>query len=301
MQVRKAGAVAIGALAAVAAIGSPAMAYGPANQDTAAAKNLAPVGDPALIASPLGIAGPDAAGPASTAVAKAGDPFFQPLITIGTGSSVDAAAWQICGSNSVAGPGVTVASGQPVTVVGDCGNAHTQLHQGTGPGLISILDDSSVNALPWQVCGSTAVAGVGAVVAVDSPATVTGDCDNATTHITGGKDPMGPQSLISVLGGSAVNALAWQVCGSTAVMGLGVAAGVNSPTTVLGSCKDSNTTISVKEPGAIIPVLDNVVLDVLPLQVCQQDSLFSLVGLSPAINSPANVLGGCVPPSATYE
>jgi hypothetical protein len=70
---------------------------------------------------------------------------------------------------------------------------------------------------------------------------------------------------------------------------------------VLGSCKDSNTSISVKEPGAVLPVLDNVVLDVLPLQVCQQDSLFSLVGLSPAINSPANVVGGCLPPSATFE
>lgn len=290
MQVRKAGAVAIGALAAVAAIGTPAAAVpgtGPSHHDDA------------------GVTAASALTPATDAVAKdlakAGSPYFQPLITIGTGSSVQAASWQVCGSNTVAGPGVTIASGKPVTVVGDCANSYVHLNQAAGPGLISILDDSSVNALPWQVCGSTAVAGVGAVAAIGSPATVTGDCDNATTHIMGGKDPQQPRSLVSVLGGSAVNALAWQVCGSTAVMGLGVAAGVNSPTTVVGSCKDSNTTVSVKEPGAVIPILDNVVLDVLPLQVCASDSLFSLVGLSPAINSPANVLGGCHGPSATYE
>ena len=286
MQVRKVGAVAVGALATVAAIGAPAAATpaGPSHHD-----------DAAVAAS--------AAVPSDTAKAldKVGEPFFQPLITIGVGSSVNAAAWQVCGSNTVAGPGATVSSGTPNTVLGDCTNANVKLKQDAVPGIISILDDSSVNAVPWQVCGSNAVAGVGLVAATNSPATVTGDCDNANTQITGGKNPAGPNSLISVLSGSVVNAAAWQVCGSTAVMGVGAAAGLNSPTTVVGTCRDSNNKISMREPQADIPVLSNVVLDVLPLQICQQDSLLSLVGLSPALNSPANVFGGCVPPHAIYE
>ncbi|NUT34138.1 MAG: hypothetical protein HOV79_13815 [Hamadaea sp.] len=287
MQVRKVGAVAAGALATVAAIGAPAAAMpsaGAAHSDGSAVAVTA--------AAPAGTA---------KALDKVGEPFFQPLITIGVGSSVNAAAWQICGSNAVAGPGAVVTSGTPHTVFGDCTNANVKLKQDTVPGIISILDDTSVNAVPWQVCGSNVVAGVGVTASVSSPATVTGDCDNANTLITDGKNPAGPNSLISVLSGSAVNALAWQVCGSTAVMGVGVSAGVNSPTTVLGTCRDSNNKISVREPQADIPVLSNVVLDVLPLQICEQNSLLSLVGLSPTVNSPANVLGGCIPPHAIYE
>jgi len=285
MQVRKVGAVAVGALATVAAIGAPAAAT--------------PAGtthhDDAVTASAAAVSG------TAKALDKIGEPFFQPLLTIGVGSSVNAAAWQICGSNAVAGPGATITSGSPHTVIGDCTNANVKLKQDAVPGIISILDDTSVNAAPWQVCGSNVVAGVGLTASVNSPATVTGDCDNANTQITGGKNPGGPNSLISVLSGSVVNAAAWQACGSTAVMGAGVSAGVNSPTTVIGTCRDSNNKISVREPQADIPVLSNVVLDVLPLQICQQDSLLSLVGLSPALNSPANVFGGCVPPHAIYE
>jgi len=35
----------------------------------------------------------------------------------------------------------------------------------------------------WQVCGSDAVAGVGAVVNVNSPNVVYGDCNNANVTI----------------------------------------------------------------------------------------------------------------------
>ncbi|NUT17847.1 MAG: hypothetical protein HOV77_01555 [Hamadaea sp.] len=284
MQVRKVGAVAVGALATVAAIGGPAAAApGLTTQQNAATTTTA------------------TATGAAKALDKVGEPFFQPLITIGTGSSINAAAWQICGSNAVAGPGAVITSGTPHTQLGDCTNSNVKLKQDTVPGLISILDDTSVNAVPWQVCGSNVVAGVGLQAAINSPATVVGDCDNANTQITDGKNVAGPSSLVSVLSGSIVNAAAWQVCGSTAVMGLGVSAGFDSPTTVTGTCRDSNNSISVREPQAAIPVLSNVVLDVLPLQVCEQDSLISLVGLSPAINSPANVLGGCVPPHTIYQ
>ncbi len=47
--------------------------------------------------------------------------------------------------------------------------------------LIGVLDDSVVNAAPWQVCGATAVAGVGGAVPLFSPNTVIGGCNNADT------------------------------------------------------------------------------------------------------------------------
>ena len=50
--------------------------------------------------------------------------------------------------------------------------------------LISILDGSVINILPWQICGSTAVAGVGGAVPVNSPNTVLGSCNNANTAIS---------------------------------------------------------------------------------------------------------------------
>ncbi|WP_027343785.1 hypothetical protein [Hamadaea tsunoensis] len=313
MQVRKVGAVAVGALATVAAFGAPAAAapYGPpvshddgavrtATDATPAAgvQRSAPAG-PADLGSTLG--GALGLGLDKDAPAKIGGSGFQPLISIGAGSSVMAAPWQVCGSTAVAGVGGAASQGTPNTVIGDCSNSHVQLKQDGVPGLISILDDSDVDALPWQVCGSNVVAGVGATVASSSPATVTGDCTNAQTHITGGADATGPKSLISVLSGSAVHALPWQVCGSTAVMGLGVAAGLNSPTTVIGGCDNSRISITKRANPAVIPLLSNVGLNVLPLQACASDSLFSLVGLSPAIDSPANVLGGCDAGGVTYE
>jgi len=48
--------------------------------------------------------------------------------------------------------------------------------------LLSILDNAVINVLPWQICGSTTVAGVGGAVPVNSPNTVLGSCNNANTQ-----------------------------------------------------------------------------------------------------------------------
>lgn len=48
--------------------------------------------------------------------------------------------------------------------------------------LIGILDGSAVQALPWQFCGSDLIAGLG--VTSQRPATMSGNCDNATVNIT---------------------------------------------------------------------------------------------------------------------
>jgi hypothetical protein len=216
----------------------------------------------------------------------------QPLITIGVGSSLKAVPWQICGSNAVGGAGGT-GSTAPNTVIGDCTNANVLLKQDTAPGLISILDDTSVQALPWQVCGSNAVMGVGVTAAVGSPSTVTGDCYNSN-QIIAAPDGTGPNSLLSVLSGSVVNLAPWQVCGSSAVAGVGAVVATNSPTTVLGDCVNATAIIEPRANQAEIPLLSNTDLTLLPWQWCGENSPLSLVGLVVPLNSPAFVGGECI-------
>lgn len=291
MQIGKAGIVAAGALATVAVMGSAATA--------------APAAGPAL-ADPLRTAATtlkqaaiqQATGQARTAVsAVARGPqqdVRQPLISIANGSALTAAAWQACGSTSSQVVSASVALTSPNTVLGDCANGNVLIRQGKVQGVISILDDTSVNALPIQICGSNAaVAGVTA--AISSPATVVGDCFNANTLIAEPKEGAqeAPRSVVSLLSGSVVNAAAVQVCGSTASI-VGVAAAVRSPTTVLGDCYNSNSTIQKRDDAAVIPLLSNQVLDILPLQTCAASGLLGQLGPALPIGSPAFVAGQCV-------
>lgn len=281
MQIGKAGMVAAGALATVAVMGSAAAAAPAANAAT---------GDPTA-ATALKLR-PELTPPSGTLGPLLDGDVKQPLITIGVGSAIKAAPWQVCGSNAVAGVGAAVGS-SPNTVIGDCKNANVLLRQDTVPGLISILDDTSVMALPWQVCGSNAVAGVGATVAMNSPDTVTGDCHNANNVITAPNGD-GPNSLLSLLSGSVVNLLPWQVCGSSAVAGVGAVVAVNSPTTVLGDCVNATAMVEPRANQAEIPILSNVDLTILPYQWCGTNDPISLVGLVIPLNSPALVGGECI-------
>ena len=47
--------------------------------------------------------------------------------------------------------------------------------------IVGVLNGSVTNVAPWQICGSTTVAGVGGAVPLNSPNTVLGDCNNANT------------------------------------------------------------------------------------------------------------------------
>lgn len=120
-----------------------------------------------------------------------GRPYPQPpqyhdqsLVSVGSGSAVQVAAWQVCGSSAVAGVGATVAVNSDHLMYGDCNNANahiTAYHH--HPALASVLDNSHVSVASWQVCGSTAVAGVGATASINSANVVYGDCNNANTVI----------------------------------------------------------------------------------------------------------------------
>ncbi len=285
MQIGKAGVVAAGALATVAVMGSAASA--------APAGHVA-TGDPtAATALKLGSDRPTELAPPSASLPLLSGDVKQPLITIGLSSTIKAAPWQVCGSNAVGGVGGTGNSGAPNTVVGSCRNANVMLKQHTTPGLISILDDSSVMALPWQICGSNAVGGVGVTVAMNSPDTVTGDCFNAN-NVINAPNGVGPNSLLSLLSGSVVNLLPWQVCGSSAVAGVGGVVALNSPTSVLGNCVDATATVVPRPNPAEIPLLSNVDLTILPYQWCGTNDPISLVGLVIPLNSPAFVGGQCI-------
>lgn len=288
MQVGKVGVVAAGALATVAAMGSAASAASGApthaatgNTTAATALKLGPARSTES-APPSGTLGPLLDGNRN-----------QPLITIGLSSAIKAAPWQVCGSNTVGGAGGTAKAGVANTVLGSCRNANVMLDQDTTPGVISILDDSSVMALPWQVCGSNAVGGVGVTVAMNTPDTVTGDCYNANNLIAA-PPGVGPKSMLSVLSGSVVNLLPWQVCGSSAVGGVGGVVAVNSPTTVLGKCVNGTAIIAPRPNQAQMPVLSNVDLTLLPYQWCGTNDPISLLGLVVPLNSPAFVGGECI-------
>lgn len=282
MQIKKAGAVAIGAIATVAAMGTSAAASpitGP-GQATASAKAFAePKADIHALTDALGLNG---------------DFRPQPLLSIFGGSSLQVSPAQFCGSTVVGGLGAAAATGSPNTVLGDCDNSRVTLTQDEVPALISLFDNSSIRLAPWQFCGSTVAAGVGAAAALNSPNTVTGDCDNSSTLIKAAEgDEDGPRSLISIFSGSSLNVASWQACGSTAVFGASVASSFSSPTTVIGRCKNGVTRIQRAENPATLPVLSNIGLNIGSLQACGSDSLLGLGGLAPAINSPATVLGGC--------
>lgn len=283
MQVSKVGVVAAGALATVAVMGSAA-AGAPAQVAQAARLDAAQA-----TLTTLGI------GKALGTKQGGATDQARPLISIGQGSSIKALPWQICGSEAVAGVGITATASDPNTVIGDCVNGNVWLKQDNGPrGIISILDDASLNLLPWQACGSNVVAGLGLTATVNSPSTVTGDCHNANTVISAPDDNSATgTSLISLLSGSAVNVVPAQACGSSVVLGVGAVVPVNSPTTVLGDCTNAVTVVEPNPDGAMLPLLSDMPLNLLPLQFCETNGVASLVGLVVPLNSPAYVGGTC--------
>lgn len=278
MQIGMAGVVAAGAVATVAVMGSAATAAPAA--DTAVAK--------ATPTTTLTM------GKAAQPTQAPWDTAQQPLITIGVGSSGKVLPWQICGSNAVGGVGAVASASSANTVIGDCYNANVLLKQDTVPGLISILDDTSVMALPWQICGSNAVAGIGATVSAGTPNTVTGDCYNANNIILEPDGHSPTNSLISLLSGSVVSLVPVQVCGSSAVVGAGVVVAANSPTTVLGDCVNATAVIEPRDNDADLPIFSNMDLTLLPFQFCGENGPLSLLGLVIPLNSPALVAGECI-------
>jgi len=170
MQMKKAGAVAVGALATVAVIGAPAAAS--AHTTEAKAQSMREVASPFL-------------GQGRDLWAAPWDGPQQSLVSAGTGSVVNGAAWQICASNVVAGVGGVVNTGSPSTVLDGCTNANIWLKQDTVPPVIGALNDTAIAAASWQICGSNVVAGVGGTVALQTPSTVLGGCDNSNIVIGG--------------------------------------------------------------------------------------------------------------------
>jgi hypothetical protein len=420
MQVRKVAVVATGALATAAAMGStPAFAA-----DNQATPEVAPVtagvfdsqsrfraSDEAmrevaefwLTRTPEGWSQPGAQG-------------AQQILSVGDDATVSALSWQFCGSSASAGVGVVVPVSSANTVAGSCSNGTGGPDGGSGgssSALLSALDEPVIDALTWQVCGSTAVAGVGGAVPIASPNTVP-SCDNnggngddpptpytvddlaaaaagqpadgrvdgSADRSTDGRGPgraggpardggtdgpaadragepakdwqvagpdaapaggyvlqapaaadragypdraqpwggqageadragaapaglaqpaalaapwaQGSQQLLSVADGATVSALPWQFCGSTGVAGAGAAAPVSSPNMVMGDC--TNGGMDIQGGGgnddALISVLDGLGLSLAAWQVCGSTAPAG-VGVAAPISSPNTVGGDC--------
>lgn len=105
------------------------------------------------------------------------------VLSVGSGSAVSGASWQVCGATAVGGVGGTVPLASPNTVLGDCDNGNIDIHGDGNDALFSFLDNTAISVASWQACGATAVWGVGGAVPIGSPNTVTGDCNNGTISI----------------------------------------------------------------------------------------------------------------------
>jgi len=177
MQMKKAGAVAFGALATVAVIGAPASAAVGNFAPEAKAQTMRAVGGQFL----------------GTSIARDGwgSPWGGPqqaLAVAGTGSVANAAAWQVCGSDAVAGVGVTINASSPDTVLDGCTNANIWLKQDTIKPVIGALNDTAVAVASWQACGSGVGGGIAVTAAVQAPHTMLGGCDNSNIVIAGPGD-----------------------------------------------------------------------------------------------------------------
>jgi hypothetical protein len=107
------------------------------------------------------------------------------------------------------------------------------------PQILAAGNGSAVSAAPVQLCGSTVVVGAGTAAPIASPNTVFGDCNNGNIKIHGDDG----DALFSLLNNSAVSTAPIQTCGTSGVAGIGIAAPIASPNTVIGDCNNGNILI----------------------------------------------------------
>ncbi|GIF95714.1 hypothetical protein [Catellatospora citrea] len=105
------------------------------------------------------------------------------LISALNGTAVQLITTQACGSTSPDVISLAIPITSPNTVIGDCKNANVKISKDDPKGVISALDNTSLNVLPLQSCGSTSANIIAAAVPITSPNTVIGSCYNANTVI----------------------------------------------------------------------------------------------------------------------
>lgn len=174
MQIKKAGAVAVGALATVAAMGAPAAAATHAqNAGFDKSQAMRAMGAQFLGGGTARWGGWDAPWDI--------DP--QATLSTGSGSITNANAFQACGSSATNAVGISLATSSPNTLLGDCANGNSDITQNPNFPVTGVLNDSVTAVLTNQACGSTASFAVGIATALQSPNTVIGDCTNGNVRI----------------------------------------------------------------------------------------------------------------------
>ncbi|MDI1465603.1 hypothetical protein QEZ54_32000 [Catellatospora sp. KI3] len=106
-------------------------------------------------------------------------------------------------------------------------------------GVLATANGTSIQTALLQACGSTAAFAVGITAPITSPNTVIGDCKNSNVKI----DQKDTSALTYAANNTAVVVAPIQACGSTASAGIGAAAPITSPNTVIGSCYNANIVI----------------------------------------------------------
>ncbi|MBV1855680.1 hypothetical protein [Catellatospora tritici] len=107
-------------------------------------------------------------------------------------------------------------------------------------GLAAALNGTAVATASLQACGATAAFVAGVSLPITSPNTEIGDCKNANIKI----DQQDSTALLYAANNTAISIANIQACGSTTGTGVGIAAPITSPNTVIGSCYNANIAIS---------------------------------------------------------
>ncbi len=275
MQIKKAGVVATGALATVAVMGAPAAAA-PSMDATALTK-----------ASTLNLAKGGWGAP--------WDQEPQSVLAVGSGSVVQALAWQFCGSSAAGGVGaITVDLASPNSVFGDCNNGNIKLKQDTVPPVISVLNDTAISIGTIQACGSSV--GVGAVavdITLQSPSTVVGDCRNGNIIITredkhdwhGGQPGHGYEESATVAeAAKSQDRKVWATRQSDAKAKAKTAAQAKSGDWAAPWDNDQQSLASIGSGSAVTA---------LTWQACGADAVFGAVGVVLNLSSDGSVYGDC--------
>jgi len=181
--------------------------------------------------------GAAAFGTVAMASPAAADPGSGSLISVLDGASVQLLPWQFCGSDLVAGIGLSDSSYSPNVVDGGCENASVAI--GDHYGHHHSCDDACTLVYPQDCPVCQQLAGQTEAAPVAAPSVYHGE--HGQHHGQHGFYGLG--SLVSVGNGSSITALPWQFCGSSAVLGIGLSQDWNSGNMVHGGCRNATTVI----------------------------------------------------------
>jgi hypothetical protein len=202
------------------------------------------------------------------------------VISALNGSDVDAASVQICDLTAVVGVGSVI----PLPAPASCGTAQYEPGDPGDPGYpvdpVDPVDPGYGEPGYFTLAGGSDPSG--------HPASHVRPVGGAEQGAMG---HMSPPQVLSLGNGSAISAGATQVCGTTAKAGVGA----TIPTTASQGPNCVNGDVEVPGTGgsdAVISILDNSALSVLPVQVCDVAAVAGIGAIIPVGSNAAHCSNG---------